>query len=464
MKNYNQNSADDQAYASVINAMSSTLMKYDANQIKSGLYNVLVNNDFSQISNVSSGRTQLKKLDRKSIVSQLKKLALAQLQKDLAKGTLKDAKLYNYFKKNIYSYATPEDFYKSIITAATSNIEEELMKNKDSLNKNNNLQTKSSYQHVSRRTIPQKRTSLNQRISNQQNNLRQRAPLQKPQGPKDLYVVSDFHGNIEGYNKAVTKLMAGNRIIILGDAMDRGEYGMEILEGIKNLNKSGYDIEYIPGNHDEFLYKCLHDGMRKFEQTRNINDFKSIVTRNAQITMEYQERNGVVPTYQKVIKMANTSPQKLYNLGIWLENQPLLRIESDSRKRVALGHAAFDMDVYNFGYTLRDHIEKRYPNLYEKAQACLWYRDSPQFDEMKNILVLPDTQIADDIVVGHTASESIRIVGKNGTRIATSVDGNLNHNLKIGNNILKKYTTKNNDSPYTSLYIPDSSDTSWGYR
>ena len=190
--------------------------------------------------------------------------------------------------------------------------EEELMKNKDSLNKNNNLQTKSSYQHVSRRTIPQKRTSLNQRISNQQNNLRQRAPLQKPQGPKDLYVVSDFHGNIEGYNKAVTKLMAGNRIIILGDAMDRGEYGMEILEGIKNLNKSGYDIEYIPGNHDEFLYKCLHDGMRKFEQTRNINDFKSILTRNAQITMEYQERNGVVPTYQKVIKMANTSPQKLY--------------------------------------------------------------------------------------------------------------------------------------------------------
>lgn len=60
MKNYNQNSADDQAYASVINAMSSTLMKYDANQIKSGLYNVLVNNDFSQISNVSSGRTELK--------------------------------------------------------------------------------------------------------------------------------------------------------------------------------------------------------------------------------------------------------------------------------------------------------------------------------------------------------------------------------------------------------------------
>ena len=43
------------------------------------------------------------------------------------------------------------------------------------------------------------------------------------------------------------------------------------IEDLANiLNKMGAKIEYMPVNHDEFLYDALYDGMRKYESTGDI--------------------------------------------------------------------------------------------------------------------------------------------------------------------------------------------------
>ena len=56
--------------------------------------------------------------------------------------------------------------------------------------------------------------------------------------------------------KQMMKQNPNLNVIILGDAMDRGSYGVEMLLQIKELSDVGR-VRYVPGNHDEFAYDFL---------------------------------------------------------------------------------------------------------------------------------------------------------------------------------------------------------------
>ena len=245
-----------------------------------------------------------------------------------------------------------------------------------------------------------------------------------------IYVVSDFHGEEKALNKAIEKINLGKKVIVLGDATDRGNNGLEIIKDIINMQKMGAKIEYMPGNHDEFLYDALYDGMRKYESTGDIRYLQNYGIKACENHFKNQisQQNGLVPTFQKLREMLQKDPQEVYNLGRWLEEQPLLRMEYDNGKRIALGHASFDMDLYKRGYNLRNYFEDREKSnvLSEKARLCLWYRDDLPEDTQsaKNCLVLPNENEATNIVVGHTPyAGNVRLCGKNGERTALCVDG-----------------------------------------
>ena len=246
-----------------------------------------------------------------------------------------------------------------------------------------------------------------------------------------ICVVSDFHGERECLKRVFELIKLGKKVIILGDATDRGNDGIEILLNIKAMQtRPGNAVEYLPGNHDEFLYKALYKGMREYESTGNISNLREEALKMCEYylnNLDYKG-NGLTPTCQKLEKLLIDNPQEVYNLGRWLESQPLMRIEQDNKKRLALGHAAFDMDLYRKGYTLRDYFEDRINHnyfWYKKADICLWYRknDHKSVEDAKWLLTLPNTAEATDIIVGHTPEAmQVKLYGKNGTREAVCVD------------------------------------------
>lgn len=77
-----------------------------------------------------------------------------------------------------------------------------------------------------------------------------------------LFAVSDIHGFFDQTKKALED--AGffdspeNRLVLVGDALDRGKQVAETVDFLLSLHREGRLI-YIFGNHEELLDKCMQD-------------------------------------------------------------------------------------------------------------------------------------------------------------------------------------------------------------
>ncbi len=77
-----------------------------------------------------------------------------------------------------------------------------------------------------------------------------------------LFAVSDVHGYYDETIKALTE--AGffdsdeNRLVVVGDALDRGEQPNETVDFLLGLHGQGR-LVYIYGNHEELFYDCLQE-------------------------------------------------------------------------------------------------------------------------------------------------------------------------------------------------------------
>ena len=75
------------------------------------------------------------------------------------------------------------------------------------------------------------------------------------------WVFGDCHGEVYKL-KEIFKLAPieeGDRIICLGDIVDRGEYTYECIELLLEMNRK-YEMIYIRGNHDDAFINGLRDG------------------------------------------------------------------------------------------------------------------------------------------------------------------------------------------------------------
>lgn len=69
------------------------------------------------------------------------------------------------------------------------------------------------------------------------------------------WVASDLHGNYELWDKIKKFLKADDRLIFLGDAIDRGSRGFEILKEMLEDKR----ILFLRGNHEQAMYDALID-------------------------------------------------------------------------------------------------------------------------------------------------------------------------------------------------------------
>lgn len=65
-----------------------------------------------------------------------------------------------------------------------------------------------------------------------------------------IYVISDLHGQLNIWHKIKEKLQPTDKVIFLGDAVDRGDRGFELFMELLDDAR----VTYLKGNHEELMY------------------------------------------------------------------------------------------------------------------------------------------------------------------------------------------------------------------
>lgn len=77
-----------------------------------------------------------------------------------------------------------------------------------------------------------------------------------------LFAISDIHGCFRPFYELVVniiKLTKSDRLILLGDYIDRGEQSKEVIDFIIDLQKEGFDLKALIGNHEVMLIDSYYE-------------------------------------------------------------------------------------------------------------------------------------------------------------------------------------------------------------
>jgi serine/threonine protein phosphatase 1 len=77
-----------------------------------------------------------------------------------------------------------------------------------------------------------------------------------------LFAISDIHGCYKPFYELIVNkidLKKSDRLILLGDYIDRGENSREVIDFIIDLIKKGFDITPLTGNHEQMLINAYND-------------------------------------------------------------------------------------------------------------------------------------------------------------------------------------------------------------
>ncbi len=241
-----------------------------------------------------------------------------------------------------------------------------------------------------------------------------RPQLQKNIAPKtepQTIVIGDLHSNVQRWNIVRTKLQQDPnlKVIILGDAMDRGEYGVEILLQIKELSDNGR-VQYLPGNHDEFAYNCIKAELDGFTQSGLYNRAKWELLNNKGTTT-YQKLTNFSQTVNNALQNGYISKNiNIHQFMDWLGNQPVQVTAHQGECDYALAHAFFDAQLYeydkNFNLNKAFELQKnghttQNNQVLQKFKNTLWYR--AEKDQNENGPISWPQRYA--MVVGHTSQK-----------------------------------------------------------
>ncbi len=149
-----------------------------------------------------------------------------------------------------------------------------------------------------------------------------------------ILAISDIHGCLNTFKATLQQInfTKKDRLFLIGDFIDRGPNSKGVIDHIWSLQKQGYSLSCIKGNHEQMLLNGLTD----WERARNWSYHGGSQTLDS---FEVQDLQAV--------------PQKYIR---WMEDLPHY-IEFQSYIFV---HAGLDFDI---------------PNPYEAQHSMLWIRD-----------------------------------------------------------------------------------------
>ena len=186
-----------------------------------------------------------------------------------------------------------------------------------------------------------------------------------------IYVTSDLHGYpLEKFRALLKKanFSADDYCFILGDVIDRGEQGAEILKWLLTQ----YNIQLVLGNHEAMMLSCKF--LFSEITTKNINN--NITSENMKL-LSLWTRNGGQTTIDGLKRLDH---ETLFSIVEYLEDAPLYETVQAGGRDFLLTHSGLG----NFRPDKK--LSEYYPDEF------IWNRPSP------------DERYRDDIttVFGHT--------------------------------------------------------------
>lgn len=212
------------------------------------------------------------------------------------------------------------------------------------------------------------------------------------------------------------------KVIVLGDAMDREDSGLEILLQIKELSDQGR-VEYLPGNHDTFAYNYVRAQNMLSKPTNGQKTSKEVLTNITRRELALLEKNGGEPTleslenFDQVVQTEirkgnihhNISKNELIN---WLGSQPIQKKVRVNGANYALAHAYFDEELYNYdkNFNLEKGLQlelagKSHSAVLNKFRSAMWYREDDERTHYSP-LAFPKGCL---MIVGHTPQREVNL-------------------------------------------------------
>ena len=153
-----------------------------------------------------------------------------------------------------------------------------------------------------------------------------------------IYVTSDLHGcSLESFRRLLAQ--AGFRqedyLFVLGDVIDRGEHGAELLLWLTEQP----NVELILGNHEAMLLACEF----LFEEVTD-ESLDRLTSERFDLLGNWLQ-NGGGPTLSGLRKILKESPELMEGILDYLRDAPLYEIVEVQGKRFVLVHAGLG----NFG-------------------------------------------------------------------------------------------------------------------
>lgn len=174
------------------------------------------------------------------------------------------------------------------------------------------------------------------------------------------YVTTDLHGNGLLWRKIKEKLNIDDILYFLGDAIDRGPDGLDIMLDMMNDSR----VIYIKGNHEQFVQDFL-------QASRDIDNLDE-VPYNAR---SLWESNGGLQTMKDIwLDLSKEDQGRLY---LWLKGIPQRVGVIINDTKFLLSHAG-----YTPRYLARD--------LAKDKQVLLWNREhfSDTWEDDEDIIIL----------------------------------------------------------------------------
>ena len=174
------------------------------------------------------------------------------------------------------------------------------------------------------------------------------------------YVLSDIHGNKDAFDTILSmiNLQPEDHLYILGDVIDRGKYGIELLQQIRKMQ----NCTMLLGNHEYMMINAL-----RYPENLHYQQ----VWRN----------NRSLDTFDKYFNLTEKEQEELL---CYLESLPVQLEITVNRRKFILVHAA-PQELY----------ETENMASYNLNEFIVWYRLTP-------FLQMPARK---NVIFGHTPTE-----------------------------------------------------------
>jgi len=174
-----------------------------------------------------------------------------------------------------------------------------------------------------------------------------------------LYAISDIHGCLKTFRElveSVIQLKKDDELYLLGDLVDRGPDSKGVIDYCWHLQKMGYQLKYLMGNHEQLMLEALTNNRSESIWLRNggretlrsfdaatINNIDPIYFDFLNSMGYYLELNDVILVHAG-LNFSNKDPFEDKKAMLWSRH---FEVESEkvNNKVIVHGHVPYPLSV-----------------------------------------------------------------------------------------------------------------------